>query len=183
MFAMPTTLGRMIMVWKPYREISDEESRAFDKKFRKKSRFLIDESLGAEAARVLRDLGWNTVFVGDVGLSGRDDKDIYAFAWKEDRILLTHDTDFLDDVRFPPYRNPGVVILPGAAGSPAPLERELARLHIILAPYREAHRYAKILVGTWGEWSISAWGKRDGRHARWRIRFGRHGRVEIWSEE
>ena len=42
---------------------------------------------------------------------------VLAFAWKEQRILLTHDFDFLDDSRFPFQRNPGLVGLLGGMGS------------------------------------------------------------------
>jgi hypothetical protein len=58
------------MSWHRFRIIPKAERDAFEKEFRKKSRFLVDESLGAEAARVLKELGWNTVYTGDVGLNG-----------------------------------------------------------------------------------------------------------------
>jgi hypothetical protein len=171
------------MSWHRFRDIPKAERDAFERKFRKKSRFLVDENLGAEAARVLENLGWNTVYTGDVGLNGRDDTDVYSFAWKEDRILLTHDTDFLDDTRFPPNRNAGVIVLPGATGSAAPLEREMARLHVSLAPYREIHRYTKIHVGADGEWAIKSWDKGSGKHTCTRLRFGRRGRIDEWRDD
>src|SRR5262245_42318734 len=34
---------------------------------------------------------------GDVDLAGRDDTEVYAYAWRENRVQLTHDGDFLDD--------------------------------------------------------------------------------------
>jgi predicted nuclease of predicted toxin-antitoxin system len=55
--------------------------------------------------------------VDDVGLSGRSGEEVLAFAWEEQRILLTHDFDFLDDSRFPFQRNPGLVVLPGGTDS------------------------------------------------------------------
>jgi predicted nuclease of predicted toxin-antitoxin system len=170
------------MAWRLADELNEDEFRDFKASYRKKSRFLVDESLGPEAARVLRDLGWNVVFVADVGLNSRDDQDVYAYAWREDRIILTHDTDFLDDKRFPPNRNPGVVVLPGASGSPAPLERELARLHLIVAPYREAHRHSKIYVGAEREWTVNAWSKNDGKHHCRRLKFEPGGRILEWHE-
>jgi predicted nuclease of predicted toxin-antitoxin system len=170
------------MAWTPHPELSRAELQRFQLEYRKKSRFLIDESLGIEAARVMRKLGWNAVFVTEVGLSGRDDADVYAYAWRDDRILLTHDRDFLDDTRFPPHRNPGVVVLPGASGPTTPLEREIARVHLILAPYREAQRYTKIEVSSGGEWAITKWNREEGMHSRRRVRFEPNGNISLWIE-
>jgi predicted nuclease of predicted toxin-antitoxin system len=45
------------------------------------------------------------------------DEDVFAVAWKENRIPVTHDPDFLDDRRFPLHRNPGIVVIrPGSSG-------------------------------------------------------------------
>jgi predicted nuclease of predicted toxin-antitoxin system len=52
------------------------------------------------------------VFAKPVGLGGRSDEEIFAYAWREKRIIWTHDRDFLDDKRFPVHRNPGVLVLP-----------------------------------------------------------------------
>jgi len=43
-------------------------------------------------------------------------KIVFAFAWRERRVLLTLDRDYLDDRRFPENRNSGVVILSGGGG-------------------------------------------------------------------
>jgi len=53
------------------------------------------------------------VYVGEVGVEGKSDEDVFAFGWRDDRINLTHDQDFLNDWRFPFHRNPGVIVLPG----------------------------------------------------------------------
>jgi predicted nuclease of predicted toxin-antitoxin system len=84
--------------------------------YKKRTRMLIDESLGREVATYLRSRGYNAIFASDVSLSGRSDEEIFAFAWRHKRMLWTHDWDFLDDNRFPEHRNPGVVVLPGGAG-------------------------------------------------------------------
>src|SRR5215469_3132633 len=103
------------MAWKELAPVTDKQTRDFSR-FKKKARFLVDESLGEGVARVLREDGWNAIFVSDVGLVSHSDEDVFAHAWKEDRIVLTHDHDFLDDRCFPPHRNAGVIVLPGASG-------------------------------------------------------------------
>lgn len=83
----------------------------------RKARFLVDESLGEDAVRVLRNVGWNALFVTDLNLRSKDDSAVFSAAWKTGRVLLTHDRDFLDNRRFPNHRNPGLVVfVVGASG-------------------------------------------------------------------
>ena len=49
----------------------------FQRKFESKARFLIDESVGMEASRLIRDRGWNVCYVDDVGLMGRSDEEVW----------------------------------------------------------------------------------------------------------
>jgi predicted nuclease of predicted toxin-antitoxin system len=81
--------------------------------------------------------------VDDVALRGHSDEGVLAFAHRDDRILLTHDRDFLNDRQFPPNRNPGVVILPGANGNDERLVTGLMDLLVTLTPYRENLRNCK----------------------------------------
>lgn len=56
-------------------------------------RFLLDESVSKASAVRLRMLGHNVVRIGsEVKIPA--DEDILAFAFKEERILVTHDQDF-----------------------------------------------------------------------------------------
>jgi predicted nuclease of predicted toxin-antitoxin system len=135
-------------------EIGDYESKSFHSSFQKKARFLIDENMGIEAARIIKELGWNAVYVSDVGLLGHPDENVFAYSYRENRVLLTHDDDFLDDAKFPQYRNPGVVILPGANGDSKVLEREIARILITIGKYREVYRGYKIRIREDGTWEI-----------------------------
>jgi hypothetical protein len=56
------------------------------------------------------------VFAGDVELLGHIDEDVFAYAWRERRVLLTHDHDFRDDTKFPEHRNAGVIMMAGGDG-------------------------------------------------------------------
>src|SRR6516162_10051520 len=98
----------------PWRPIKNPDRRPAA--LQAKTRFLIDENLGGEVARYLTEKGYNAEFAGDVGLNGHSDDDVFAYAWREKRMLWTHDRDFLDDSRYPEHRNPGLVVLPGGAG-------------------------------------------------------------------
>ena len=57
------------MPWKEVELPSQRAIDAFVSQFKKKARFLVDESLGSEAARVIRGLGWNVKYADEVGLT------------------------------------------------------------------------------------------------------------------
>ena len=70
------------MGWRPLPE--PKETRA---DFARKARILVDESLGDAVADYLRERGYRAAFVKDVGLSGRSDEEVFAYAWREKRML------------------------------------------------------------------------------------------------
>ncbi len=105
------------MPWVKVKETSAAEREALDRNYRGRVRFLVDESVGHTVAEILQDWGYNTRYVADDGLLGHSDEDVFASAWKAKRVIVTHDPDFLDDRRFPPHRNPGIVLVrPGSNG-------------------------------------------------------------------
>ena len=58
-------------------------------------RFHLDEHLANLVAKALRQYGFDVTTPGDVGLLGADDSSHLAFALSENRIMITHDDDFL----------------------------------------------------------------------------------------
>ena len=97
------------MTWQTI-DISTKDVKAFAKAVSKQPRFLIDENINPELALKLRNVGYDAIDVFGLTLNGRSNEDVFAAAWREQRILMTQDRDFLDDCRFPPYRNAGVVV-------------------------------------------------------------------------
>jgi predicted nuclease of predicted toxin-antitoxin system len=167
-------------MWKPGESITDEKWKEFKSKFKKKARFLVDENIGEEVATVLRDLGYNTVFVGDIGLLGRSDEDVFAYAWKTKRFILTHDDDFLDNLKFPFHRNHGVIVLPGAKGN-GTLEGALADVLRLIAPYATANVGVKIKIAEDKIWKIRGFNKLNSVHWEKRIKLGKNGSHLIWD--
>lgn len=100
---------------------------------------MVDESVGMEAARLIRDRGWNVRYVDDVGLFGRSNEEVLAFAWSEQRILLTHDLEFLDDSGFPFQRNPGLVVFPGGTDSTVGLADTINGVLALTGPFFKAY--------------------------------------------
>src|SRR5574337_992187 len=104
------------MPWKKLPNPSKKEEETFFVRFRKKARFLVDEDVDSEVVYFLREQGWNVVSALEVGLNGQPDENVFSFAWKERRMILSHDRGFLDNKKYPVHRNPGIVIIEGGSG-------------------------------------------------------------------
>jgi predicted nuclease of predicted toxin-antitoxin system len=156
--------------------------REVTEQIRGRGKFLIDESLGDGVSRVMRDFGYNVKFVPEIGLSGRSDEDIFAFAWSERRILLTHDRDFLDDRSFPFNRNPGVVVLPGGHGHEHGLVNALREVLALLGSFRNLFPNAKIEISNDNIWNVRQFDKDQGKIRQTRLRFDRD-KVWQWEDE
>lgn len=58
-------------------------------------KFHLDENVNPAIAKGLRDRGINVTTTPEVGLAGARDEDQVKFAIAEDRVIFTHDVDFL----------------------------------------------------------------------------------------
>jgi predicted nuclease of predicted toxin-antitoxin system len=126
---------------------------------------------------------YNTIFVGDVGLAGRDDTEVYAYAWRENRVLLTHDGDFLDDQKFPQHRNPGVVVLPDGMGDQQALAEGLAiALRAFATAPAELWSKTKSTIRASGEMTIRSRSFGSGKIETNRFRLTRRG-IQIWEAD
>jgi predicted nuclease of predicted toxin-antitoxin system len=149
---------------------------------RGRAKFLVDESLGIDVAPLISEAGYNAKFAADVGLTGRSDNEVFAFAWANRRVLLTHDRDFLDDDAFPFYRNPSVVVLPGAQGASNSLVAALGKVLSVLGNYKNLYPNAKVEVSHDNTWNIRYFEKGSGHARNMRLRFGDHGKVWQWED-
>lgn len=74
-------------------------------------RFITDEDVPRSTARVLHDAGFDAVDVRDVGLRGKSDSDVFDYAQKENRLLITCDMGFANILNFPPSENHGILVV------------------------------------------------------------------------
>src|ERR1035437_10503749 len=166
------------MPWKELDEPTDEDARQLRQEFPGKARFLVDENAGPEVAKFLLGLGYNSKFTSEMGLSGRSDEEVFAVAWRDNRVIVSHDGDFLDDRRFPHHRNPGVVVLcPGASGRED--EELIACLHkaILLAGQNASwFRGKKLEFRSPEALTIKSLTGRD------RYLWTKHGMPKIWTD-
>jgi predicted nuclease of predicted toxin-antitoxin system len=156
------------------KEVSAESER--------KTRILVDESLGEQVAGYLRDRGYNAVFVKDVGLAGRSDEDVFAYAWRERRIIWTHDRDFLDDSQFPEHRNPGVLVLPGGGGDQEAMGVGIATAIAVFGHWPDAWIKTKSTISPSGEMTIRRRRGDSGKIKQSRYRLTRGRSPEEWTE-
>jgi len=78
---------------------------------RRRSRLHLDESVPAAVERLLVARGYHATTTRQIGLVGHSDADQAAFAWREQRVLLTFDWDFFEPRNVPRHRSPAIVIV------------------------------------------------------------------------
>jgi predicted nuclease of predicted toxin-antitoxin system len=74
-------------------------------------RFLLDENISKTVTQHLRDADFDVVHVLAIGLQGKPDEEIMVVAIKEKRIILTHDKDFGNLLRFSLQHHHGVIMM------------------------------------------------------------------------
>ena len=169
------------MPWERVPDLSQREVSEFFKEHGKKARFLVDENIDPELAPVLRRERWNVVSVGEVGPVGHADEDVFNHAWRDNRILLTKDRDFLNNQRFPPHRNPGVIVLPDEPEDSRAFFGAMLIALTVMGRLREVYRYSKIEIDRTGVMVIESRNLKTGRYERRRVRDTDRD-VEEWVE-
>lgn len=74
-------------------------------------RFLTDEDVPRSTARILREAGFDAVDTRDVGLRGKSDAEVFAYAQQENRLLITCDLGFANILSFPPSQHQGILVV------------------------------------------------------------------------
>jgi len=153
--------------WKPIREalaLSRDDIRTERSWLRQlqKTRFLFDENIEDNVARATRAAGFDFVTIREAGLAGHSDDDIYKFAWRQKRMIVTYDKDFSDDAAFPLNRCPGVLHIPN-------ISRDLSFFwSMIMGPLRVFSRgrdlwfRTKIHVNAQRQMTVRTWDKERG---------------------
>lgn len=165
----------------PWRPLEIPKSPETPQPIDKKNCFFVDESLGEEAAKWLRERGYNAVYAGDVRLLGHSDDDVFSYAWRERRMLLTHDRDFLDDKRFPEHRNPGVIVLPGGDGNQEAMGIGMGTALSVFGSSPETWEKTKSTISPTGEMTIRRRHFDTGKVTSTRFRINK-GRAEVWQD-
>jgi predicted nuclease of predicted toxin-antitoxin system len=118
-------------------------------------------------------------------LRDRSDEEVLAEARRLERILVTHDRDFLDTARFPPADNPGVVIVPGGEGAD---NRHLSVIGTVLLHVSELrYLYIETVLDLTTEGRITLWNhdQETGQvePISMRVRWDEVFPVEVWFDD
>jgi len=117
-------------------------------------KLLLDENIPPQVATELRQLDYDAIHLRDVGLKGKGDKEVIAYAIKTGRCLVTLDADFADIRHHPVGTHSGIIRL----------RLGLATSHIVISVLRSLlPKLAHVSMGS-GILVVS-----DGK--RYRIRF------------
>ncbi len=76
-----------------------------------KLRFLVDEDCPLSLETLLKDKGHDAIHVKTSGLSGTKDSEIFIFAQKEHRIIVSRDLGWSNIKNYPPNTHCGLIIL------------------------------------------------------------------------
>jgi|SRR5579859_3963695 len=73
-------------------------------------RCLVDEALPRTLAKLLRETGIQADHTIDVGLRGKSDDEVFAYAQEHGLALVTLDMDFANILHFPPESHQGIFV-------------------------------------------------------------------------
>ncbi|MCW7074785.1 MAG: DUF5615 family PIN-like protein [Candidatus Methanospirare jalkutatii] len=73
-------------------------------------KFLVDMALSPKTVKVLRDSGYEAIRVNELGMAKSKDREILAYAKKNDMVVITADLDFGDILANTGHKKPSVII-------------------------------------------------------------------------
>lgn len=117
-------------------------------------------------------------------LKRRGDDEVLAYAWEQDRVLLTHDEDFLSEQLHPWETNPGIVVMPGGSGDVNRYLPIIGSMLNLMKPYRTLWLYTYTHIQKSGNIvirGVNATTKVE--FPSWTLRFDESGRPLQWFDE
>jgi predicted nuclease of predicted toxin-antitoxin system len=92
-------------------------------------RILVDENVTWKIREWLKQQGFDTINVSEMGLKGKKDQVIAEYAAKNNLIILTLDTDFAQIYHNSPKGTLGVIVIRANPSVPAVILETLVQAH------------------------------------------------------
>ena len=109
---MPSRQSHEVLIeFPPLDKQAQKEARS-DWLKAKRTRFVADENLEPWALYVMRYKNFDIISADQAGIRHLDDQRVFGRAWQLKRLLITQDTDFLNDAVFPLQGCSGLLVLP-----------------------------------------------------------------------
>lgn len=134
-----------------------------------KTRFLMDANMEPWALHVMRYKRWD-VRASDPHLRRSDDQAVFAAAWRLERLLITHDSNFLDDRLFPFARCSGLLVLPTYGSVSMQFANLLAGACELVSRGARLWFHTKIVARRDLTVKVRTWERPHGYIAEWRYR-------------
>lgn len=131
-------------------DVAEADIRAAESRFKRSARFLLDFNIGSTTKAFLSERGWDVESAGSSLTWGCSDKELFEYAHRSERIILTCDKNCISDEYFPPKSIPGLIVLQSTSNHTTVLPNVLRTL-AVMAALSGSFQGAKVLV------------KRDGR--------------------
>ena len=74
-------------------------------------KFLTDENISPSLVNALRSRGYDVKDIKEKKLFGISDNEVIILAFKENRIIITHDKDFANLLNYSSIKHKGVILL------------------------------------------------------------------------
>jgi predicted nuclease of predicted toxin-antitoxin system len=74
-------------------------------------KIVVDEDMPRSTTQLFQSMGFETLDVRDVGLKGRSDDEIFAFAQREQAVIVTGDLGFGNILRYPLGSHAGIIVV------------------------------------------------------------------------
>jgi len=147
------------------------------------TRFVLDENVDLETMlKFLDGEGLSCTELPERLWKATDDE-VFEFAWQDERVLLTHDDDFLNDSLFPLERTHGIVVMPGGSGDVDRFLKVIGQTLHLMKPRPGLFLQTKIHIRANGDIivrGVNATSKEP--FGPFRMRFLENGTAEIWEE-
>lgn len=132
-----------------------------------KTRFLLDANMEPWALHVMRYKHWDVRTCDHANLRRSDDQAVFAAAWRLGRLLITHDSDFLDDRLFPFATCSGLLVLPTYGSVSMQYANLLAGACELVSRGAGLWFHTKIVARRDFTVKIRTWEKRHGHISEW----------------